>query len=113
VLQKLLVLWLTLVACVSLSPWRVKEVLGTMGRFHNLGHFFVFLLTGAMILAGAPASTSRVRRLAFIILFSAATEGLESFIYFNKFEWTDFFIDCAAIAISPLVLLACRFVASS
>jgi hypothetical protein len=109
-MRKLVFFWLTLVACLSLSPLRVKEALGTIGFFHNLGHFFVFLVTGAMFLVGAPDPPSRIRRLAFVILFSATTEGLESVIYSNRFEWRDFLIDCAAIAVSPLFLLARRLI---
>jgi hypothetical protein len=109
-MRKLLVFWLVLVASLSLAPFGIKEVLGTRGPFHNFGHFLVFLVTGAMVLIDAPARKSRIRRFAFVILFSAATEGLESVVYSNIFEWRDFLIDCTAIAVSPLVLLARRFV---
>ena len=110
-MRKLLILWLALVASLSLAPFRIKEALGTTGLYHNCGHFLVFLLTGAMVLIDAPTRTSRIRRFAFVILFSAATEGLESVIYSNVFEWRDFVVDCTAIAVSPLVPLTLRLVA--
>jgi len=46
--------------------------------------------------------------MAFILLFCAATEALESVIYRNPFEWVDLAIDSLGIALAPLLLGAWR-----
>jgi len=106
--RKRVILCFVAIAVLSLAPIPVKSALRTLGILHNPGHLLVFAASGVLLLADARSLSSGLRRMAFILLFCAATEALESVIYRNPFEWVDLAIDSLGIALAPLLLGAWR-----
>jgi hypothetical protein len=71
--------WFVLVTAISLVPLPAKIFLHTVGRWHDCDHLFVFFVTGALVLFGAPRVSSRAQRTMSILAFCAALEGHSGF----------------------------------
>jgi hypothetical protein len=97
--------WFVLVTAISLVPLPAKIFLHTVGRWHDCDHLFVFFVTGALVLFGAPRVSSRAQRTMSILAFCAALEGIQAFAYHNRFEWHDLWIDYLAIFSSWAVMI--------
>lgn len=99
--------WITLVTAVSLAPLNIKISLRTVGHWHNTIHLVVFFLSGVMLFANAPKSSSRAARALILFLFCCALEWLEAVLYHNSVEWRDVFLDTLAVicalALAPVL----------
>ena len=93
----MLFVWLLLLAALSLAPINVKLMLGTMGRFHSIGHLLVFGITAYLCLGKARTAGSRVTYALVLLALSAFLELLETILYHNPFEWRDLGLDALAI----------------
>ena|SRR5579875_1564100 len=89
--------WLALVTALSLVPLKIKIVLGTVGVWHDVGHFLIFAATGVLVLWTADNARWRGFRAASLALLCATLEALEASMYHNPFEWRDVITDCLGI----------------
>ncbi len=102
--------WLALITALSLAPFAVKSQLGTMGHFHDLGHFSTFLVTGILLCWTGNTLSSRLARYVQVCCIAVLLEALETAIYRNRFEWRDVMVDaigaaagCAIASVIPLI----------
>jgi hypothetical protein len=75
--------WLVIVAALSLMPLSVKQSLGTTGPLHAFGHIALFTITAIMFCL--PVSNLFLRCLAGtgVLLFGTVLEFLQWLIYHN------------------------------
>ncbi len=102
----LTLLWLAVVAAVSMMPLKLKYRVGTTGVFHDPGHFLIFFATTLLLCRTAPG---RLVRCAGVCAFAVAMEILEWVIYHNHFEWRDVLVDLLGVAIGFLVVSVLPF----
>jgi hypothetical protein len=101
-----LLLWILLVAAISMSPMGVKQRLHTTGHLHYVGHFFVFALTAAFALPGARLLRAQIFRSGMIVLLGVILEGAEAIANHNRIEKRDLLVDVLGIAAGFLVVKA-------
>jgi hypothetical protein len=104
-----LVIWLIFVAVLSILPFHFKSRLHTMGTYHNIGHYAVYLMTGILIWVAAERGSNRVIGFLLGVGLSFGQEWLENHVYHAGFEWRDVGTDLAGLISSfglMLVVLA-------
>lgn len=105
-------IWLATITALSLAPFEVKVQLGTMGRFHDLGHFSIFLLTAILLSWTGQGPKSKLVRCVGVCWIAAFLEALETAVYHNRFEWHDVIIDAFGAAIGFAVISMASLVPS-
>lgn len=102
--------WLALITALSLAPFAVKSQLGTMGHFHDLGHFSIFLMTALLLCWTGDTVRWRLAGYVQVCCIAVLLEALETAIYRNRFEWRDVMVDalgaaagCAIASVIPLI----------
>lgn len=100
----LILIWLTVVVCLSLSPWEVKAHLHSMGKYHNFYHWTAFTITTLVLAWDSRRLSSRIALSAVAFCFALVTEMLEHFFFHNPYEWHDVLIDCIGIATAFVIL---------
>ncbi|MGC2657817.1 MAG: hypothetical protein WA324_07550 [Bryobacteraceae bacterium] len=103
-----IVTWIILIVVLSLSPLKVKALLGTQGLLHNWGHLSVYLVTAALICWNAEGLSLRLFRCLGVILFAVALEILEAVLYRVPFEWKDVFLDLAGVVLGVATVTIVR-----
>lgn len=98
--------WIVLVLLVSLLPLPFKQLLETHGRFHNTAHFLAFLITVLVFCRKRWSNASITGACAGAIIMAFLTEGAQTAIYHNLFEWDDVLIDSLGAIIGGALLLA-------
>ena len=97
-------LWLAFVATLSLMPLEFKYHAGTMGIFHNPGHFLIFAVTAILLCKDAGTVNGRMLRWAGACSFAIAMEILEWAVYHHAFEWQDVGVDLTGAALGLIVV---------
>jgi hypothetical protein len=100
--------WFCFIAVISLMPLRFKYRMGTMGAFHNPGHFLAFFVA-TILLCRAPSGKQRLVRCAEVCLFAVLMEVLEWAVYHNALEWHDIFVDIAGAFLGAAIVTLWSF----
>jgi VanZ family protein len=105
--------WVFFVLLVSLLPLPLKQSLQTHGRFHNTAHFLAFLITVLLVCwnKGSNAGVAVACTGAIVVAFF--TEGAQTAIYHNLFEWDDVLVDSLGAITGGVFFLAYRVDAQS
>jgi hypothetical protein len=96
--------WFCFIAVISLMPLKVKYRVGTMGMFHNPGHFVAFLVASILLCRAAVNGKQRLVGCAEVCLFAVLMEVLEWAVYHNPLEWRDIFVDLAGAFLGVAVV---------
>jgi hypothetical protein len=106
-MRVLLILWIVILAGVSMSPLGVKQRLHTTGHLHYLGHFFVFALTATAVLRGCTTRLSaQIFRSGMIVCLALALEAGQALVHHGRFEKRDLLVDVFGIAAGFVVVKA-------
>jgi peptidoglycan/LPS O-acetylase OafA/YrhL len=107
-LRTVLLIWVLFVVGLSMLPLQAKFMLGTMGRWHTAGHFFVFLITALLAAWPSPALVKRALAAGSVLLFGVFLEMSEVVVYHNRFEWKDVATDACGTVGGLLLLYVFR-----
>ena len=109
----LFALWIMLIVSLSLVPLKVKLHLGTMGRWHNAGHFLVFFV--ATLLACRMVNGVYAKLLCCMGVAGVAftMEWVEKIGYHIPYEWRDIRFDCTGILCGILLMVLPSMMSSS
>lgn len=100
--------WFALVTAVSLGPLELKIALGTVGAWHNAMHIAVFSITALLGLAGATSLPSRSSRILLLLLFCFLLELFQAWIYHNRYEWRDLYVDSLGLCFGWMATILYR-----
>jgi hypothetical protein len=101
----LFLLWVAAIVSLSLVPLKVKFHLGTTGRWHNMGHLFMFLVATLLACRLANSVYGKLLCCAGVAGLGFIMELVEKFAYRIPYEWSDVRVDCAGVLCAILVLL--------
>ncbi len=86
-----------LVVALSISPLSFKLRLHTIGVYHNIGHYLVYLLTGVLLWLIAERWYWRLLHFVLGMAVALGQEWAENRLYHAGFEWTDVRMDLAGL----------------
>jgi hypothetical protein len=101
----LFALWLAAIVSLSLVPLKLKLHLGTTGRWHNVGHFFMFLVAALLACRLANSVYGKLLCCVGVAALGFTMELVEKFAYHIAYEWGDARVDCAGVLCGILLLL--------
>jgi hypothetical protein len=97
--------WLLLILALSLMPFKLKLSF-TIGRWHNAGHFLVFLVAAVLGCWRVRDVSSRLWRVLALVGLAIAIETGEKLATIrNPFEWGDLALDAAGVLCGLLLSL--------
>jgi hypothetical protein len=99
------VLWVAAIVSLSLVPLKVKFHLGTTGRWHNIGHLFMFLVATLLACRLTKSVYGKLLCCVGVAAIGFIMELVEKFAYRIPYEWSDVRVDCAGVLCGILVLL--------
>jgi hypothetical protein len=99
------VLWVAAIVSLSLVPLKMKLHLGTTGRWHNVGHFFMFVVATLLACRLVSGLYGKLLCCAGVAAIGFIMELVEKFAYHIAYEWGDVRVDCAGVLCGILVLL--------
>ena len=99
------VLWVAAIVSLSLVPLKVKFHLGTTGRWHNVGHFFMFLVATLLACRLVSSVYGKLLGCVGVAAIGFIMELVEKFAYRIPYEWSDVRVDCAGVLCGILLLL--------
>jgi glycopeptide antibiotics resistance protein len=92
-----------MVAALSFLPMQFKHDLHTEGRFHLLGHWLVFLVTGFLLVNNTRSVRNRLLLLIFALIFGYSIEITQHLVFQIELEQKDVLIDGLGIVCGSLL----------
>jgi hypothetical protein len=104
-IRVLFAMWAMLIVSLSLVPLKMKFHLGTTGRWHNAGHFFVFFVAAILAFQMMNGIYEKLLCCVGVAAIAFTTEWVEKVAYHIPYEWRDIRFDCTGILCGVLLML--------
>ena len=99
-------LWVLLIIVLSLIPLPWKNVIGTTGAFHRVGHLLAFVILALLLCRITSTTAARLIRCAGAVLLGILLETAEHLIYRDRLEWDDVLVDAVGVVLGFLCAFA-------